>query len=123
MQGGTQACPPSTSHPGGAVVVVKPGTGATQLGCRRLYAGSPAKIYTVMRVDCILGPAHIVADPVHRTIPHASVYTSKLEHGRADTRVGSHNGSELFRLNRWTTTWGSESALPADWHDRDGDKD
>jgi len=42
---------------------------STEFGCRRLYAGSPAKIYTAMRVDCILGPAHIGrADPVHRTI-------------------------------------------------------
>jgi len=95
---------------------------STEFGCRRLYAGSPAKIYTVMRVECILGPAHIVADPVHRTIPHASVHTSRLEHGRADTSVGSHNGSELFRLNRWTTTWGSESALPPAWRDRNLDK-
>ena len=26
-------------------------------------------IYAVMKVECILGPAHIVADPIHRTIP------------------------------------------------------
>ena len=51
------------------------------------------------------------ARPVHRTIPHGSIHSSKLEHGRADTSVGAHNGSNLFRLNKWTTTWGSEGAL------------
>ena len=85
---------------------------STEFGCRRLYGGSPQKIYTVMRIECILGPAHIVPDPVHRTVPHASVFSSKLDHGRSDTSSGSGTGSELFRLYRWTTTWASEGALP-----------
>ena len=84
---------------------------SSEFGCRRLYGGSPAKIYAVMKVECILGPAHIVADPIHRTIPHGSIHSSKLDYGRADTSVGAHNGCELFRLNKWTTTWGSEGAL------------
>ena len=84
---------------------------STEFGCHQLYAGSPARIYSVMSVECILGPAHIVPDPVHLTIPHASVKASLLVHGRADSSVGSCNGSELFRLNRWTMTWGSQGAL------------
>jgi hypothetical protein len=32
---------------------------STEFGCRRLYVGSLAKIYTVMRVQCILGLAHM----------------------------------------------------------------
>jgi len=50
---------------------------SSEFGCRRLYGGSPAKIYAVMKVECILGPAHIVADPIHRTIPHGSIHSSK----------------------------------------------
>ena len=89
---------------------------STEFGCHQLYAGSPARIYTVMRVECILGPAHIVPDPVHLTIPHASEKAAHLVHGRADSSAGSGSGSELVRLNRWTMTWGSQGALrERDW--------
>ena len=84
---------------------------STEFSCLRLYGGSPAKIYTIMPIDCILGPAHIVPDPVHRTIPHARIKSLSLLHGRADTSAGSDNGSELYRLNMWTMTWGSEEPL------------
>ena len=85
---------------------------STEFSCYRLYGGSPAKIYTIMLIDCILGPSHIVANPVHRTIPHARIKSLSLLHGRADTSAGSDNGSELYRLNMWTMTWGSEEPLP-----------
>ena len=53
----------------------------------------------------------IADDPIHRTIPYGSIHSSKLDYGRADTSVGAHDGSEIFRLNKWTTTWGSQGAL------------
>ena len=84
---------------------------STESGCHQLYAKSPARICSVKRVECILGPAHIVPDPVHLTIPHASVIAAHLVYGRADLSVGSGNGSDLFRLNSLTMTWGSQVAL------------
>jgi hypothetical protein len=48
-----------------------------------------------------------------RTVPSAG--TSFVVRTYIETSSGSGNGSELFRLNRWTTTWASEGALPEEW--------
>ena len=84
---------------------------SSEFGCRSLYAGSPDRIYSVIRVSTILGPASISRDPCHATVPHNSMRAgSRLLHGRADTRSGAANGSELYVLNKWIMTRGSEHA-------------
>ena len=53
----------------------KPGGSDTlcdDFGCQRLYGTCPNKVYYVIDIAKILGPAPITSDPVHPTIPYGA---------------------------------------------------
>jgi hypothetical protein len=82
-------------------------------GCTRLYSTSPQKVYYVIDISLILGPAPITRDPVNPTIPHGAFKgfsalrkQTEYQDARADTRKGSGDGSPLYIVNKWAFRWG-----------------
>jgi hypothetical protein len=55
-------------------------------------------------VGCNAGPAPILRDPVHPTIPHGYISKSSPEHpcARPDSRLNSGDGIELFIADVWS---------------------
>jgi hypothetical protein len=82
-------------------------------GCTRLYSTSPQKVYYVIDIGLILGPAPITRDPVNPTIPHGAFKgfsalrrQTEYQDARPDTRKGSRDGSPLYIVNKWAFRWG-----------------
>jgi hypothetical protein len=50
------------------------------------------------------GPAPIIRDPVHPTIPYGLIPKASRDYpcARADSRANSHDGSELFIVDVWS---------------------
>ena len=50
------------------------------------------------------GPAPIIRDPVHPTIPYGLMPKASRDYpcARADSRANSHDGSELFIVDVWS---------------------
>ena len=76
-------------------------------GCQRLYGTCPNKVYYVIDIAKILGPAPITSDPVHPTIPYGafkdiSIQQKKREYedARPDSSLGRGDGSPLYIVNK-----------------------
>ena len=71
-------------------------------------------------VVCDVGPAPILRDPVNPTIPHGYIPKSPPEYpcARADRRLNSEDGSELFIVDVWSL--GGKS-LSSSGHEHEGD--
>jgi len=82
-------------------------------GCSRLYGTHPNKVYYVIDIAKIIGPAPITPDPVHPTIPYGafdnmSQARRKRDHqdARTDSKKGKGDGSPLYIVNEWAFEWG-----------------
>jgi hypothetical protein len=76
---------------------------AKEHGCMNLYSGKPRdRIYSIILVQHILGPAHITRDPVHPTVPSTML---QQEHVKKLRGIGE--GSELYVLDMLSTVRGS----------------
>jgi hypothetical protein len=68
-------------------------------------------------VVCDVGPAPILRDPVNPTIPHGYIPKSPPEYpcARADRRLNSEDGSELFIVDVWSmgTSSSGLTVMPA----------
>ena len=72
-------------------------------GCMHLYSGKPRdRIYSIIQVQHILGPAHITRDPVHPTVPSEML---RKQHVKKLRGIGE--GSELYVLDMLSTVRGS----------------
>ena len=84
-----------------------------EFGCSRLYGTSPNKVYYVIDIAQIIGPAPITPDPVNPTIPYGafngiSQHRRKTEYqdARTDSKNGHGDGSPLYIVNKWAFRWG-----------------
>jgi hypothetical protein len=70
----------------------------------------------VKMVGCDAGPAPIISDPVHQTIPFGYIPKLSHEHPCAcpDRRLNSGDGSELFIVDRWSLEQSSPGHAPTD---------
>ena len=82
-------------------------------GCSRLYGTCPNKVYYVIDISEIIGPAPITPDPLHPTIPYGafdnmSQARRKREYqdARTDSRKGNRDGSPLYIVIKWAFEWG-----------------
>ena len=73
----------------------------------------PNKVYYVIDIAKIVGPAPITPDPVHPTIPYGafkdiSKQRKKREYqdARPDSSLGRGDGSPLYIVNKWAFKWG-----------------
>ena len=69
-------------------------------------------------VDCDAGPAPILCDPVHQTIPCGYIPKSSPAYpcARPDTRLNSCDGSELFIVDMWALEKSSPGHASVDDH-------
>ena len=84
----------------------------SEFGCVRLYSTIP-KVYYVIDTWRILGPAPIIRNPVHPTIPHGTLPKSQAQRKREypDAKEDSKNGgdgSPQWIVNMWAMMWGSK---------------
>ena len=87
-----------------------------RVGCVRLYSTIP-KVYYVIDTWRILGPAPIIRNPVHPTIPHGTLPKSQAQRKREnpDAKEDSKNGgdgSPQWIVNMWAMMWGSKRPTP-----------
>jgi hypothetical protein len=88
----------------------------SEFGCVRLYSTIP-KVYYVIDTWRILGPAPIIRNPVHPTIPHGTLPKSQAQRKREypDAKEDSKNGgdgSPQWIVNMWAMMWGSKRPTP-----------
>ena len=84
-----------------------------EFGCSRLYGTSPNKVYYVIDIAQIIGPAPITPDPVNPTIPYGAFNgisqhrrKTKYQDARTDSKNGHGDGSPLYIVNKWAFRWG-----------------
>jgi len=97
---------------------VQPGDVLTsKFNCVRLYSTVPA-VYYVIDVWRILGPAPIIRNPVHPSIPHGflpksqSVCARDYPHAKEESKAGRGDGSRQWIVNMWALMWGSHKPTP-----------
>jgi len=85
----------------------------------RLYSTTP-KVYYVIDAWRILGPAPIMRNAVHPTIPFRtlplSVQQRKREYPSAseDSKPGEGDGSPQWIVNMWAMMWGTKRPIPGE---------
>jgi hypothetical protein len=94
----------------------------SEFGCVRLYSTTP-KVYYVMDTWRILGPAPIIRNAVHPTIPHGALPRTQAQRQRdypeakEDSKAGEGDGSPQWIVNMWAMMWGSKRPTPGELHD------
>ena len=94
----------------------------SEFGCVRLYSTTP-KVYYVMETWRILGPAPIVRNAVHPTIPHGALPRTQAQRQREypeateDSKAGEGDGSPQWIVNMWAMMWESKRPTPGELHD------
>jgi len=94
----------------------------SEFGCVRLYSTTPEVCY-VIDTWRILGPAPIICNAVHPTIPHGALPQTQSQRQRdyleakEDSKAGEFDGSPQRIVNMWAMMWGSKRPTPGDLHD------
>jgi len=89
----------------------------SEFGCARLYSTQP-RVHHVIDTWRILGPAQIIRNPVHPTIPFGTLPTSQAARQRqypsakSDSAPDRHDGSPQWIVNMWSLMWGLSRPTP-----------
>jgi len=92
---------------------------ASEFKCVRLYS-TTSKVYYVIDTWRILGPAPIMRNAVHPTIPHDTLPKSAQQRKREypsateDSNPGEGDGSPQWIVNMWAMMWGSKRPTPGE---------
>ena len=87
--------------------------------CVLLYSTTP-KVYCVIDTWRILGPAPIMRNAVHPTIPHGTLPKSAQQRKREypsateDSKPGEGDGSPQWIVNMWAMMWGTRRPTPGE---------
>ena len=85
--------------------------------CVRLYSTAPL-VYYVIDAWWILGPAPIIRNSVHPSIPHGflpknlDARARDYPHAKDESKVRRGNGSSQYIVNMWALIWGSHISTP-----------
>jgi len=89
-------------------------------GCVRLYSTNP-KVYYVIDTWRILGPAPIIRNAVHPTIPHSKLPQTQAQRSdypeaKEDSKASEGDGSPQWIVNTWVMMRGFKRATPGEFH-------
>jgi len=90
---------------------------SSDFNCLRLCSTAPAVQY-VIDTWRILGPAPMIRNPVHPSIPHGvlpqslSVRARNFSHAKEDSKAGRGDVSSQWIVNMWALMWGSHKPTP-----------
>jgi len=91
----------------------------SEFKCVRLYSTTP-KVYYVIDAWRILGPAPIMRNAVHPTIPFRTLPLSAQQRKREypsateDSKPGEGDGSPQWIVNMWAMMWGTKRPTPGE---------
>jgi len=91
----------------------------SEFKCVRLYSTTP-KVYYVIDEWRILGPAPIMRNAVHPTIPYRTLPHSAQQRKREypsateDSKPGEGDGSPQWIVNMWAMMWGTKRPTPGE---------
>jgi len=83
----------------------------SEFGCVRIYS---TKVYYVIDTWRILGPASILCNAVHPTIPHSALPQTQVQRqqdypeAKEDSEAGEGDGSPQWIVNMWVMMWASK---------------
>ena len=80
-------------------------------GHKILYSLKPRKVFYVLEMSRILGPASIFRNPGMTSIPKGGLTKTKKMTGLFIQNYLAKEGCELFRLNMWNMKWGCKRSL------------